>query len=213
MLHTQLLWRVHIENHHVNLCHQDKSITGNISFKQKDFKKCMFNIQTSSASSNLCCNKNLYHSYTFNSVQKIWCIWSKGFTCEIQILWYWSLLLLWFVFFITLLILCSVQAFMVRKLPANYNETFYIFLGTFTTTNLLTLSIPLNANFNTDGQKIFVNSLVISSANMALTSIAYGYEIHMLLKKHRNTKEAFQKIMQWAMQDNFKKLKKRLRND
>ena len=100
-----------------------------------------------------------------------------------------------FVFSITLSILCSVQAFKARKLPANYNETFYIFLGTFTT-SLLTLSIPLNANFNTDGQKIFVNSLVIYSANMALISIAYGYKIHMLFKKHRNTKEAFQKIMQ-----------------
>ena len=101
MLHTQLLWRLHIDNHNVNLCHQDKSITGNISFKQKDLKKCMFNIQTSSVSSNLYCNKNLYYSYTFNSVQKIgvWCIWGKGFTCEIQILWHWSLLLLWFCFF------------------------------------------------------------------------------------------------------------------
>ena len=110
---------------------------------------------------------------------------------------------------IILSVVCSVQAFMARKLPANYNETYYIFLGMFTTTNLLTLSIPLDASFNKDGQKMFVNSLVIYSANMALISIAYGYKIHiMLFQKHRNTKEAFQKIMQKAMQDNFKRIKR-----
>ena len=111
---------------------------------------------------------------------------------------------------IILSIVCSMQAFLARKLPANYNETYYIFLGMFTTANLLLLSIPLDASFNTDGQKIFVNSLVKYSANIALISIAYGYKIHiMLFQEHRNTKEAFQKIMHKAMQDNLKKLEKR----
>ena len=110
---------------------------------------------------------------------------------------------------IILSIVCSVQAFLARTLPANYNETYYIFLGMFTTTNLLLLSIPLDAGFDTDGQKSFVNSLVMYSANMALISIAYGYKIHiMLFQKHRNTKEAFQKIMHKAMQDNLRKLKR-----
>ena len=49
---------------------------------------------------------------------------------------------------------CSVQAFMVRKLPVNYNETYDIFLGMFTAKNLLMLSIPLEASFNTNDQKI-----------------------------------------------------------
>ena len=49
-------------------------------------------------------------------------------------------------------------------------------------------------SFNTDGQKIFVNSLVNYSANMALISIAYGYKIHiMLFQKHRNTKKLSKK--------------------
>ena len=79
----------------------------------------------------------------------------------------------------------------------------------FTTTNLLILAIPLGVSFSTVGQKIFVNSLVNYSANMALISIAYGYKIHiMLFQKHLNTKEAFQKIMQKAMQDNFKRMKR-----
>lgn len=55
--------------------------------------------------------------------------------------------------------------------------------------------------FDFDGQKIFVNSIVIYFANIALMSIAYGYKIHiMLFQKHRNTKEAFQKSMREAMQ-------------
>ena len=121
---------------------------------------------------------------------------------------YWKL-----TFTLTFLLLsfcqCSAQAFMARKLSANYNETYYIFLAMFTTTNLLILTIPLDVSFNADGQKIFVNSLVNYSANMALISIAYGYKIHiMLFQKHRNTKEAFQKIMQKAMQDNFKRMKR-----
>ena len=104
------------------------------------------------------------------------------------------------IFLIALSIICSVQAFLARKLPANFNETYYIFLGMFTTTILLLLSIPLNGSFDYDGQKIFVNSIVIYFANIALMSIAYGYKIHiMLFQKHRNTKEAFQKSMREAM--------------
>ena len=107
---------------------------------------------------------------------------------------------------ILLSIICSVQAFIARKLPANFNETYYIFLGMFTTTILLLLSIPLNASFKRDGKKIFVNSVMIYSANMALISIAYGYKIHiMLFQKHLNTKEAFQRIMLESIQKTVKK--------
>ena len=103
---------------------------------------------------------------------------------------------------ILLSITCSVQAFIARKLPTNFNETYYIFLGMFTTTILLLLSLPLNASFSGDGQKIFVNSVMIYSANMALISIAYGYKIHiMLFQKHLNTKEAFQRIMLQSIQE------------
>ena len=104
-------------------------------------------------------------------------------------------------FVIILSIICSVQAFLARKLPSNFNETYYIFLGMFTTTILLVLSIPLNGSFSHDGQKFFVNSIVIYCANIALISIAYGYKIHiMLFRKHRNTKEAFQRNMRKAME-------------
>ena len=105
---------------------------------------------------------------------------------------------------ITLSMICSVQAFLARKLPSNFNETYYIFLGMFTTTILLVFSIPLNGSFSHDGQKIFVNSFVIYCANLALISIAYGYKIHiMLFQKHRNTKETFQRRMREAIQKNI----------
>ena len=107
---------------------------------------------------------------------------------------------------ILLSIICSVQAFIARKLPTNFNETYYIFLGMFTTTILLLLSLPLNASFSGDGQKIFVNSVMIYSANLALISIAYGYKIHiMLFQKHLNTKEAFQRIMLQSIQETVNK--------
>ena len=79
----------------------------------------------------------------------------------------------------------------------------------FTTTILLVLSIPLNGSFNYDGQNIFVTSIVIYFANMALISIAYdgnnNYKINiMLFQKHRNTKEAFQRSMREAMEKYLK---------
>ena len=105
-------------------------------------------------------------------------------------------------FVVILSMICSVQVFLARKLQSNFNETYYIFLGMFTTTILLVFSIPLNGSFSNDGQNIFVNSVVIYCANMALISIAYGYKIHiMLFQKHRNTKEAFQRRMREAMQN------------
>ena len=107
-------------------------------------------------------------------------------------------------FVIILSMICSVQAFVARKLPSNFNKTSYIFLGMFTATVLLVLSILLNGSFDHDGQKIFVNSIVIYCANMAMLSIAYGYKIHVLLfEKHRNTKEVFQRCMRKAMENNM----------
>ena len=103
-------------------------------------------------------------------------------------------------------IACSIQSFLARKLPTNYNETYYIFLGMFTTTILLMLSIPLDASYNKDGQKVFVNSCIIFSANISLLTIAYGYKIYiMLFQKHRNKKEAFKKIMLEAVRKNVEK--------
>ena len=104
-------------------------------------------------------------------------------------------------FVIILSIICSVQAFLVQKLPSKFNETYYIFLGMFITAILLVLSIPLNGSFYHNGQKIFAKSIVIYCANMALISITYGYKIHiMLFQKHRNTKKTFQRSMGEAKQ-------------
>ena len=64
-------------------------------------------------------------------------------------------------FVIILSVVRTMQAFMARKLPEHYNETYYIFLGMFIIANLLMLSIPLEASLNTDGRKNFVNSVVI----------------------------------------------------
>ena len=94
---------------------------------------------------------------------------------------------------IILSVVCSVKAFRARKLPANYNETYYIFLGIFATTNLLMLSIPLDASFNTDGGKVFVNSFAMYSANMAFISIACGYKIQVCYFRNTKTQKKLSK--------------------
>lgn len=94
---------------------------------------------------------------------------------------------------IILSVICSIKAFLARKLPANYNETCYIFLAMFTSTIFLLLSVPLDASYRGDGQNIFVNSCMVFATNMSLISIAYGYKVHIVLfQRHKNTKEAFQ---------------------
>ena len=101
---------------------------------------------------------------------------------------------------------CSIKAFIARKLPTNYNETYYIFLVMFTTTILLLVAIPLRESFNQDGEIIFVDSCIIYSANMALISIAYGYKTWIILfQKQYNTIEAFQKVLFKMMQENVNK--------
>ena len=97
---------------------------------------------------------------------------------------------------LVLSVICSIQSFLARKLPTNFNKTYYIFLAMFTTTILLLLSIPLQASYSKDGQQIFVNSCIIYAANISLVTIAYGYKIYiMIFQSHLNTKEVFKKNM------------------
>ena len=98
---------------------------------------------------------------------------------------------------IILSMICFVQASLAQKLWSNFKETYYIFLEILTITNLLVLSIRLNESFSNDGQNIFVLSIVIYCANMALMSTEYD-----MIQKHRYLKKAFQRIMRKAMQKN-----------
>ena len=107
---------------------------------------------------------------------------------------------------LVLSVICSIQSFLARKLPTNYNESYYIFLAMFTTTILLLLSIPLHASYSKDGQQMFVNSCMIYSANLSLVTIAYGYKIYiMLFQKHLNTKEVFKENMLEAIKEKIQK--------
>ena len=95
---------------------------------------------------------------------------------------------------IILSVFCSIQAFQARRLPTNFHETYYIFLGIFATLVILLVSIPLEANFRMDGQNIFVQSCIMFCINMVLITINYGYKIFIILfQKHRNRRETFQK--------------------
>ena len=125
----------------------------------------------------------------------------KHIYCKMTVYFYVDLTLV-----LVLSVVCSIQSFLARKLPTNYNETYYIFLAMFTTTILLLLSIPLHASYSKDGQQVFVNSCMVYTANIALITIAYGYKIYiMLFQKHLNTKEAFKKSMLEAIKKKVKK--------
>ena len=92
----------------------------------------------------------------------------------------------------TLTLVCSIQAFRARSLPANYNEMKYIFLGMFTSSVLLCLSIPLHISNSTTGNQILVESVVFYVINIALLTIMYGYKISIILfQKEKNTLKSF----------------------
>lgn len=125
----------------------------------------------------------------------------KHIYCKMEAYFYVDLTLV-----LALSVVCSIQSFLARKLPTNYNETYYIFLAMFTTTILLLLSIPLHASYSKNGQQVFVNSCMIYTANISLITIAYGYKIYiMLFQKHLNTKEAFKKSMLEAIKEKVEK--------
>ena len=125
----------------------------------------------------------------------------KHIYCKMEAYFYLDLTLV-----LALSVVCSIQSFLARKLPTNYNETYYIFLAMFTTTVLLLLSIPLHASYSKNGQQVFVNSCMIYTANISLITIAYGYKIYiMLFQRHLNTKEAFKKSMLEAIKKKVEK--------
>ena len=95
---------------------------------------------------------------------------------------------------IILSMVAAIKAFVARKLPNNFNETSYIFLGMFTNNILLLLMIPLDASWNSDGRVVFADSLMIFSINSVTLTITYGYKIYILLFcKEKNQKEHFQR--------------------
>ena len=89
-------------------------------------------------------------------------------------------------------VICSIKAFSARRLPSNYNEMEFIFLGTFTLTIQMLLSLILHANFQNEGIVIFVDSLMVFFASFSVLTITYGYKVYIVLfHKNKNTTVAF----------------------
>ena len=89
-------------------------------------------------------------------------------------------------------VICSIKAFSGRRLPSNYNEMRFIFLGTFTLIIQMLLSLILHANFQNEGTVIFVDSLVVFFASFSVLTITYGYKVYIVLFcKNKNTTAAF----------------------
>ena len=89
-------------------------------------------------------------------------------------------------------VICSIKAFSGRRLPSNYNEMKFIFLGTFTLTVQMLLSLILHANFQNEGFVIFVDSLMVFFASFSVLTVTYGYKVYIVLFcKNKNTATAF----------------------
>ena len=89
-------------------------------------------------------------------------------------------------------VICSIKAFSGRRLPSNYNEMEFTFLGTFTLTMQMLLSLILHANFQNEGIVIFVDSLMVFFASFSVLTITYGYKVYIILfHKNKNTTVAF----------------------
>ena len=94
---------------------------------------------------------------------------------------------------ISMSLICSIQAFRSRHLPANYNEAKYVTVAMFTSTIFLILSIPLDASLRSKGISILVDSYVVYCTNVAVLSITYGYKIFIILfQKEKNISKYFQ---------------------
>ena len=120
-------------------------------------------------------------------IQEVKDIFLREIYCDLSTNFYVDLALI-----MTLTLVCSIQAFFARSLPANYNEMKYIFLGMFTSSVLLCLSIPLHISYSTTGNQILVESVVVYVINIALLTIMYGYKIYIILfQKEKNTLKTF----------------------
>ena len=94
---------------------------------------------------------------------------------------------------VLLSIFCSIKAFQARRIPANFNETYCIFLGMFATTITLLVLIPLEASFRKVGQTVFVQSCVIFCMNntclqlvMDIKHALYYFKNIRIPRKHFN---------------------------
>ena len=85
-------------------------------------------------------------------------------------------------------VICSIKAFSGRRLPSNYNEMKFIFLGTFTLTIQMLLSLILQANFQNGGTVI----LMVFFPSFSVLTITYGYKVYIILfRKNKSTTAAF----------------------
>lgn len=82
---------------------------------------------------------------------------------------------------VVLSVIAAAKAFVARKLPSNFSETRYIFLGMFATNILLLLMIHLDASLNVDGRVIFADALMVFFINNTVLTIKYGYKIYNLI--------------------------------
>ena len=95
-------------------------------------------------------------------------------------------------FAFTLSVMCTVQAFRARNLPANFNESASIFFAVSITSLILLTIFPLQFSKLEMDDILFLDAITLFLANTLLLFIIFGYKVFIIMcKPDENTPEAF----------------------
>ena len=91
-------------------------------------------------------------------------------------------------------IICGIQAFRGRKLPANYNEAKYVAFAMFTSTLITATGIPLTSSMPNINDQNLTIAIITILANMSILVILYGYKIRIIwFHSELNSVDVFQR--------------------
>ena len=96
------------------------------------------------------------------------------------------------IYFVLLLLACSIQGFRARKLPRNFNEARFISYATFVSGLLLLMIQPLYQSLQSPKAKYLMVSTFLFATNLCLLLVVYSYKVWiMLMKPNLNSIEVF----------------------
>ena len=97
-----------------------------------------------------------------------------------------------FIYILSISLLCAIQGFRARKLPAYFNETTFITFAMLTTTLMLVLILPFYHSSTFGVMQTAVNNVGTLCCNLTLIVVMYGFKLYVIfMKPEENTQERF----------------------